>query len=80
VLNNYFRPLENSYQEGEIQYRLGPFENGTHTLTLKAWDVLNNSSEATISFQVNTGATLHDQQYLQLSEPDAGGGVVCFRS
>jgi flagellar hook assembly protein FlgD len=41
-----------------IQYRLGPFENGLHTLTLKAWDVLNNSSETTIEFLVDAGARL----------------------
>jgi hypothetical protein len=58
VLNDFFIPETDSYQAGTIQYQLGPFENGMHTLTLKAWDVLNNSSEKTIEFQVNTGAKL----------------------
>jgi hypothetical protein len=58
ILNDYFTPAANSYQQGEILYKLGPFSNGLHTLTLKAWDVLNNSSEKTIEFQVNTGARL----------------------
>jgi len=58
ILNDHFTPETDSYQKGQILYRLGPLPNGTHTLTLKAWDVLNNSSEKTIEFQVNVGARL----------------------
>ncbi|MBW6460795.1 MAG: type IX secretion system sortase PorU [Bacteroidales bacterium] len=78
VLNNYYRPLENSYQQGDIQYRLGPFENGTHTLTLKAWDVLNNSSEATISFRVNTGARLMISNVYSYPNPTRVGTWFVF--
>jgi hypothetical protein len=58
ILNDQFTPETDSYQKGQILYRLGTLSNGTHTLTLKAWDVLNNSSEKTIEFQVNVGARL----------------------
>jgi len=58
ILNEYFIPETNSYQEGQILYRIGPFANGSHTLTLKAWDVVNNSSEKTIEFNINTDARL----------------------
>jgi hypothetical protein len=58
VLNDSFNPETDSYQGGEIRYQIGPFQNGVHSLTLKAWDVLNNSSEKTIEFQVNTGENL----------------------
>lgn len=58
VLNDYFNPATDSFQGGEIFYPLGPFGNGKHTLTLKAWDVYNNSSEASIEFLVNTGEKL----------------------
>jgi hypothetical protein len=58
LLNDYFTPETDNYQKGEIQFRLGPFANGMHTLTLRAWDVLNNSSEKTIEFQVDAGARL----------------------
>jgi hypothetical protein len=58
ILNEYFVPETDSYQEGDIQYYIGPFANGQHTLTLKAWDVLNNSSEKTIEFTVDTDARL----------------------
>jgi len=78
VLNDYYRPVANSYQEGEILYRLGPFENGTHTLTLKAWDVLNNSSEATISFRVNTGAVLQIGNVYNYPNPTREGTWFVF--
>jgi hypothetical protein len=58
VLNDYFTPSTDSYQGGELIYQLGTFSNGKHSLTLKAWDVFNNSSEATIEFVVNTGAQI----------------------
>jgi hypothetical protein len=58
VLNDYFSPSTDSYQGGEVLYQLGTFANGKHSLTLKAWDVFNNSSEATIEFVVNTGAQI----------------------
>jgi hypothetical protein len=58
ILNDYFIPETDSYQKGQVRFGLGPFANGTHTLTLKAWDVLNNSSEKTIEFQVNADARL----------------------
>jgi len=58
VLNDQFVPVTDSYQGGEINYRIGPFENGIHTITLKAWDIYNNSSVKTIEFEVNTGARL----------------------
>ncbi len=58
ILNDHFSPETDSYQGGEIIYPIGPFENGIHTLTLKAWDVFNNSSEATIEFEINTGKEL----------------------
>ena len=58
ILNDKFNPDTDSFQGGEILYQFGPFDNGLHTLTLKAWDVYNNSSEETIEFQVNTGERL----------------------
>lgn len=58
ILNDHFIPESDSYQKGQISYRLGPLPNGIHTLTLKAWDVQNNSSQKTIEFEVNVGARL----------------------
>ncbi len=52
VLNSYYSADLDSYRSGIVQYRFAGLTEGTHTLTLKAWDVFNNSSEATITFKV----------------------------
>ena len=52
VLNNYYKADINNYKSGVVSF---PFRNltpGKHKLTLKAWDVANNSSEEEIEFEV----------------------------
>ncbi len=52
VLNSFYSADLDSYRSGEVKYKFARLAEGNHTLTLKAWDVFNNSSEATISFVV----------------------------
>lgn len=52
VLNDYFQYDKNSYTSGKIAFPLTGLSEGEHVLTLKAWDVLNNSSEKEIHFVV----------------------------
>lgn len=52
VLNNYFRNDFGSYSSGTVLYPLPGLSPGSHSLTLKAWDNFNNSSETTINFIV----------------------------
>lgn len=52
VLNDYYTAELDSYQSGEIRYQFMELEPGAHTLTVKVWDVNNNSSEASIDFVV----------------------------
>jgi hypothetical protein len=55
VLNSYFEDDFDNYMKGNIRYNLSGLSEGSHTLTIKAWDNFNNSSEKTISFQVVKG-------------------------
>jgi hypothetical protein len=55
ILNSYFENDFNNYMEGRVNYNLSGLTPGRHSLTLKAWDNYNNSSEKTIQFQVVTG-------------------------
>jgi len=55
VLNNYFENDLNKYMTGRVNYDLSGLTDGAHTVTLKAWDNFNNSSEKTIQFRVMTG-------------------------
>lgn len=52
VLNDYYESEVDTYQRGSLQYSLRNLSPGLHTLTLKAWDVFNNSSTAEIQFLV----------------------------
>ncbi len=52
VLNSFYRSDIDNYQSGIVNYKFAQLTEGVHTLTLKAWDVFNNSSETTISFTV----------------------------
>ncbi len=49
---------KNSYQRGEARWPLGAISPGPHSLTVRAWDVLNNSSSAEVSFIVSDDEVL----------------------
>jgi hypothetical protein len=51
-LNDYYLGKRDTYQEGEVKYKLKSLPQGTHTVKLKAWDVFNNPSEAALEFVV----------------------------
>jgi hypothetical protein len=69
VLNEFFESELNSYQRGELSYQLQNLEAGKHTLTLKAWDTYNNSSEATIEFTVENSEDLVVRNLLNYPNP-----------
>ncbi len=52
VLNSFFSPTTNQLGSGTVNYALNDLEPGEHSITIKAWDILNNSSETTTYFVV----------------------------
>ena len=55
-VSSYYTAIEaEKGSAGNINYGLSNLSNGHHTLKLKVWDVFNNSSEKTISFNVMSG-------------------------
>ncbi|TCJ13304.1 type IX secretion system sortase PorU [Flaviaesturariibacter flavus] len=52
VLNDFYETEPDTYQRGRVRFQLPAFTPGKHTLTIKAWDVLNNSSTYTLDFTV----------------------------
>ncbi|MBL7137836.1 MAG: type IX secretion system sortase PorU [Bacteroidales bacterium] len=64
ILNDYYVADLNTYQSGWISYPYYNLPEGRHSITLKVWDVFNNSSEAVISFVVyGTGEFVMDHLY-----------------
>jgi len=68
-LNDFFEYNENSYTSGKISYLLSDLDVGHHTLTLRAWDVLNNMGETTIDFTVVENETLILDHVLNYPNP-----------
>jgi hypothetical protein len=52
ILNDFYEADLNSFQQGSIHFQLPALKAGPHSLKIKAWDVLNNSSEHIIEFNV----------------------------
>jgi len=69
VLNSYFENDFDNYMKGRINYNLFGLSVGNHSLTIKAWDIYNNSSEKTITFQVVTGKKFQLRNLLNYPNP-----------
>lgn len=54
-LNDYFEYDFGSYTSGTTSYNLPELSDGLHKLKFRAWDILNNSSTAELSFNVEKG-------------------------
>ena len=51
-LNNYYEADLDKYGEGYVRFQLPELEPGIHSIKIKAWDILNNSSEYILDFSV----------------------------
>ena len=69
VLNSFFESDLNSFQKGTIRYNLAALTEGIHTLRIKAWDVLNNSGEAAITFMVARKRTFSILRVINFPNP-----------
>ena len=54
-LNEYYVSDIGGYTRGMITYVLPELSEGKHTMMLRAWDMMNNSSSTTIEFEVVKG-------------------------
>ena len=57
TLNSYYSQTVGYYRSGTITFTIPTLPAGKHTLLLRAFDTLNNMSEATIRFNVVEGLT-----------------------
>lgn len=55
VLNDFYVAEANTYQRGKILYPLTDLESGEHKISIKAWDIQNNSITEEIYFTVGEG-------------------------
>ncbi len=68
-LNDYYQADLNSYQSGSLRYPFYDLADGKHTLSLKAWDVYNNSNTSYLEFTVAKSAKLALDHVLNYPNP-----------
>ena len=79
VLNDFYEAAKDDFTKGIINFPLYNLEKGEHTLTLKVWDVFNNSSEATISFVVSDENEFTIADYITYPNPFSTSTDIYFQ-
>jgi len=69
VLNDYYLADQDSYNSGAVRFPLQDLAQGTHTLKVRAWDIFNNPSEASIDFVVKSDKKLILDHVLNYPNP-----------
>ncbi|MDM8001465.1 MAG: type IX secretion system sortase PorU [Bacteroidota bacterium] len=73
VLNSLFRADIGVHSSGSLAYPLLVTEKGKHTVSLRAWDNLNNPTIATLNFVVETSGTFRLTDLLAFPNPVTEG-------
>ena len=76
VLNEFFTSTDGSYQKGQVSYLMQELEEGAHSLSFRAWDLLNNSSTATLNFIVEKGAAPNIYSIVSYPNPVQATGIL----
>jgi hypothetical protein len=69
VVNDYYESELDDYRSGTITYPFKNLEEGRHSLTLKVWDVANNSATAYTEFVVANSAELALEHVVNYPNP-----------
>lgn len=69
VLNNFYESDLDNYQKGTVHFQLPQLSAGHHSLKIKAWDVLNNSSDYILDFTVINNDKLQLDHVLNYPNP-----------
>lgn len=71
-----FESDPNSYRSGRVTYSFeeypGELEDGPHTLSVRAWDVVNNSNSTSLDFYVSSTDDLVLENVLNYPNPTSG--------
>ncbi|MFM9005398.1 MAG: type IX secretion system sortase PorU, partial [Flavobacteriales bacterium] len=69
ILNEYYETDLDTYKSGEVRFQLPELSEGSHSLSLKAWDVHNNSSTNSIEFVVADNSSIALDHVLNYPNP-----------
>jgi len=69
VLNDYYLADQDSYNSGMVRYPLQDLKPGTHTIKVRAWNILNIPTETSIDFVVKSDEKLELAHVLNYPNP-----------
>jgi hypothetical protein len=78
VLNNFYESELDNFQKGSVRFQLPGLSAGPHSLKIKAWDVLNNSSEYVLDFSVINNEELKLAHVLNYPNPFSSKTLFWF--
>ncbi len=58
ILNEYYQADPDSYSSGSVRYPYSDLPEGRHSITVKVWDIFNNSATASVDFVVVESAEM----------------------
>jgi hypothetical protein len=79
ILNNFYESSKDDFTRGVIRFPLYNLAEGVHYITLKVWDVFNNSSDATISFVVSESSDLTISEFTASPNPFSVSTNIYFQ-
>ncbi|MFW5972834.1 MAG: T9SS type A sorting domain-containing protein, partial [Bacteroidota bacterium] len=79
-LNRFYESEADSYQRGRIEYRIEhDLNSGMNSLSVRAWDVANNSSTERLDFFVGESETLTLRDVFNYPNPTSGRTRFVFQ-
>lgn len=78
VLNDYYESGLDNYKSGNVYYPFYDLSNGEHTITLRAWDIYNNSAVASIDFIVAESSEMAIMNLMNYPNPFISGTTFTF--
>ena len=77
-VGRFYRGDLDSFRSGTVEFELPEQTPGPHTLTLRAWDVANNSSSATLDYYVEPDGELVLRNVYNYPNPTSGATRFVF--
>ncbi len=69
IMNDYYETAPNTYKRGYVSFPVTNLPEGRHRITVKAWDVNNNSGEGYVDFEVANGNIVKVQNLMNYPNP-----------
>ena len=75
-INEYFTAANASYQQGQVSYLMEALPDGPHTLSFRAWDLMNNSTTKSLNFIVGANSDPSIYSVMTYPNPVQQAGIM----